>query len=346
VPPERDDAALEILISNVRGDIFDDEAHNSNEADVEFAGMEREEEVMALEAIFDKDFALVSKYRYIIKSNLHVLLPPAYPLLLPAKFFFYQPSLAPSLLRKINAAINKEAMQNVGAPSIFIVNTFLEEHLDDFKQRFSEQQQQKEMKALKRREDTEKGLVDVEDIQERMDAGEKIGKRARQKLKAAQKSFARVSNYSDAKATDSTTKVVKSEEEQLREFKSFQAKLGDRRAAEHMEAAHLKEADRLARMVMLKALNAGKSNEEARMLHDNERNRVLREYGYEEEIEEKSQKDDAVEEIEEIEEVVDVAEEAVVEKVKEVSAWFVAVLARSLPPRNQFTVPSFFLSRL
>jgi len=253
-----------------------------------------------LASLRSAQFKKISPLRYIISNSLHVLLPPAYPTLLPAKFFFYKVNLAPSLLRKINSSINKVALENSGSPSIFAVNEFLQANLSDFERNFSESQQYKELQLLKRNEDVKKGVVDVDDIQDRVDNGEKVGKRARQKLKSAQRSFARVSNAEGGGGGDKVVAKKKTEGEKRLEFKAFQGKLGEKRVEEHLRGGHEKEADEAGRSVMLDALNDGKGRVEARRLYESERREIMRGYGYdgfeEEDVVEVEEEDVAEEE--------------------------------------------------
>ena len=118
--------------------------------------------------------------------KLHVILPAGYPSLLPARFLFTNSTLAPTLLRKVNKSLNKLAEDELGAPVIFNVIEQLSSSLPEFQRFFQASQRRKELEAAQLREEEQKkaSAAAIQTITEAQYDGEKLGKRARQKVRA------------------------------------------------------------------------------------------------------------------------------------------------------------------
>lgn len=170
--PLEDVAAIKLLLSMLEKEFLGEyvTTHGSlSAADLTYVESERKQEEEALQAIFEDKFKIRSEdckqglgQRYILsiepnddlqqparaeESKLIVLIRPGYPVFCPPLLLFTNPTLPPSLLRRINIAIIEEAHQNVGEPIVFSIVHFLSENLCDMQREFSEELRAKETKS-------------------------------------------------------------------------------------------------------------------------------------------------------------------------------------------------------
>ena len=294
-PPERDDDALLILIDSLVDNLPDPPPVA---ADLAFATMERDDEREALIAILDKKMTVIAETRYQIdvdlieeleppgNSNackLHVMLPDGYPTLTSARFLFTNGSMAPSLLRKINKLCNKVAKTQVGEPVVYTVVEELSSSVAVLQKKFLDAQKEKEVEAAKNREKKarEEGKA-VERITQAQYDGEKLGKRARQKLKAAQKQRAQ------ERENMSPALKKKLEREKRKEAERQNASASKVSSSElHIQRLMKKRAEERAeaagRTAMTKALNDGLDGPAARKVCERVTKEVLKEEGWIEE---------------------------------------------------------------
>ncbi len=171
---------LSILEKEITGKNSDVDHNNAiTAADLDYVASERDQEVEALRAIFDDQFEVRSASeggsgiieRYVLKidanerlqaparseeSRLHVFLRVGYPVFTPAQFLFTNPTLPPSLLRRINIAMIHEAHSSIGDPLVFSMANYLCENLSDFQREFTKETRRKESEAelrLRRKEE-------------------------------------------------------------------------------------------------------------------------------------------------------------------------------------------------
>lgn len=167
---EDDEAELRIMLEVLEGDALKDEKLESIEfatpADFDFAKDEQHQECRALEAIFEDGFQQKKSThplgRCMIKIApqnelqspgnsdmcwLHVFPREGYPLLASPLLLFSNPTLPPSLLRRINYCLAKQARQLIGEPAIFSLVDFLSSTLRKFQKDFVQEQLTKEMET-------------------------------------------------------------------------------------------------------------------------------------------------------------------------------------------------------
>ena len=177
--PEDDGTAIKSLLLMLEKETLGNDAIKSLDSlaasDLDYVTSERDQEVEALQSIFDDKFEVRPAdksnnvgERYVLKieitdklrqparleeSKLHVLLREGYPVFSPPMFLFTNPTLPPSLLRRINVAMINQAHQTVGDPLIFGMVSFLCENLRDLQQAFTKEKRAEESKAEQRRKE-------------------------------------------------------------------------------------------------------------------------------------------------------------------------------------------------
>jgi hypothetical protein len=283
VSTENDEDALRIMLSLLEketlGESFEFE-ESRNQTDLAFVKSEREQEIQALEAIFDDQFKVRPRHRegfdrYLLsvspvedlrrpghseECKLHVFVRPGYPVLSPPLLLFTNPTLPPSLLRRINTSLIQQAYENIGEPSIFAVMDFLSNNLHEMQIDFIKEQHSKETEAeqLRIRKEADYDVDEVTEAQH--DNGGKIGRRQKAKLRAAEKSFDR--------AEREEIQWHQRQEERLERVKSEQNSLrltmAERALKQRAEQRIAEEAEQAYRKAMNAAFNQGESADEAR----------------------------------------------------------------------------------
>ena len=223
-----DDEALRLLLTTLEREVLEEDegreiiptAKDHSESDLEDATTEREAEEEALEAIYADEFQIIKSsngengcastttvglYRYNLiitpseplkeparsdTCSLHVFVRPGYPVLEPPLMFFSNPTLPPSLLRRINMELVRQVHQSLGAPAVFEIVNFLSTELLSLQETFMKEQKFKEMEAEQLRLRREAGHVLDDDI-ETGEEGGTMGRRQRAKMRAAAKAFDR-----------------------------------------------------------------------------------------------------------------------------------------------------------
>ena len=193
---------------------------------------------------------------------------------------FYESTLPPTLLRRINVALIQRAHESVGEPIIFAAMDFLSNSIHQMQIEFIKEQRAKEMEAEQLRMRREVGH-DIDAIIEAQDeSGGKLGRRQKAKLRTAEKAF----NHNDIVEQEEQERL-KRQEERLERIRSDQCSLRVKRAqraVEEREKARIQEeAERASRAAMNAAFNRGESIEEARAAAKAARKRSLRENGEE-----------------------------------------------------------------
>ena len=223
-----DDEALRLLLATLEREVLEEDqgreiipiAKAYTESDLEDATTEREAEEEALEAIYADEFQIIKNnndendrtstataglYRYNLivtpseplkeparseKCSLHVFVRPGYPVLEPPLMFFSNPTLPPSLLRRVNMELVRQVHQSLGAPAVFEIVNFLSTELLSLQETFMKEQNFKEMEAEQLRLRREAGHV-LDDEVEMGEEGGTMGRRQRAKMRAAAKAFDR-----------------------------------------------------------------------------------------------------------------------------------------------------------
>jgi hypothetical protein len=291
--PPLEDPALPILLASLRskvaGNTFDVVL---NETDLLFAAEERQNEREALKAIFDDNFQVMDDERYCIMitpaeplkeparsddCRLHVFMRPGYPVVETALFWFVNPSLPPSLLRQINEFATKQSLEGLGLPSVFEAVNALSEALPDLQLAFIREQRRREFEAEQVRLRKETGHV-LNQVIDKQTENEKLGRRQRAKLKAAEKAYDRGGQQ-------------KKEEEERRQRQDLRVQRAQEESSRvrerHVQLTLLKrekdkleeEAERAARSAMNSAFNRGESVEQARLAAAQAKAAYLREHG-------------------------------------------------------------------
>jgi len=258
--PEDDGAAIKSLLLMLEKETLGNNAIKSLDSlaasDLDYVTFERDQEVVALQSIFDDKFEVrpVDKNnnvgeRYVLKietndklrqpsrleeSKLHVLLREGYPVFSPPMFLFTNPTLPPSLLRRINVAMINQAHQTVGDPLVFCMVSFLYDNLRDLQQAFTKEKRAEESKAEQRRKENRK--------------------------------------------------IPTRKAHRIEEKKSVHLTKAELAAQHRTKQLIEEEAENVSRSAMAKAFRMGKSVEEAREIALRARNECLQHHGYEGEL--------------------------------------------------------------
>jgi hypothetical protein len=300
--PEKDVALLRLLQmleqKAVEGDLPSNNSNALNETDLAYAAEERQQEREALKAIYDDQFKVgsslgVESYCLSVTPaqplhepartedcKLLVFIRPGYPVVEPPLLLFTNPSLPPTLLRRINDQVARKARENLGALVVFEIVTFLSETLPDTQMIFIKEQRFMEMEAQQRHLRQEAGhKVDDKDDEPYVDDGT-LSRRQRSKLKAAEKSYVRPEDIQKQKDEQKRLK-----EERLKRIKheegNIRMSLAERTIAKRQEEQIQEEAKQASRSAMNAAFNRGESVEEARAAAEEARIKSLRENGVE-----------------------------------------------------------------
>ena len=308
-----DDIALPQMLSLLEHNTTDDDTPPTppqalNPTDLDYIIEEREQEREALVAIYDDQFhflpatssasdtTVISLDRYKVQitpaedlqhparqdeCQLFVFLRPGYPVVESPSFLFTNPDFSPPLLRRINEKCYMKAKENIGAPAIFEVVTFLSEELAELQLEYIKEQRRKEFEAkqLQMRVQADHAVATATKAQYDAEGG-KIGRRQRAKLKAAEKSYDRAEQLEKLddewrKKQDERMARVKDENNRVRDSMAQRAIL--KREQEWVE----QEAEKAARAAMNDAFNQGESVEEARAAADEARAKSYKENGFE-----------------------------------------------------------------
>jgi len=294
--PPLEDPALPILLASLRDAVTDDEEKRScdivelNDMDLQFAAEERQNEKEALMAIFDDNFQVCTGERYCIKIHpverlkeparsddcwLHVFMRPGYPVVETALFWFVNSSLPPTLLRTINEFVAKQALENLGLPSVFEAVNSLTEALPELQRTFIREQKRKEFEAEQIRM---RKQVDQSSNHDDSMGKEKLGRRQQAKLKAAEKAFDRsekIQREEEDRKQRQTERIQRAQEESARVRHSHVEQTLLKREQEKLE----EELERVGRSAMSAAFNRGENVDQARSAAAKAKEEYLREYG-------------------------------------------------------------------
>jgi hypothetical protein len=294
---EDDEAALRIMLRLLEietiGDATPGPIEHTTAADLAFANEEQEQEVHALRAIFDESFrtkksshakspfmikiTLVEKLHSPGDSNscwLHIFPREGYPILDSALLLFTNPSLPPSLLRRINCHLIEKANQLIGEPAIFSLIDCLSNNVHEWQLDFVKEQRAKEMEVVQLKMRHEVG----HDVKELLD--EKIGRRQKAKLKGIEKAYDRPDQLREeyeARRRQEEKRLARIQADN----EAFRPTMAQREIEKRNRDRIEDEAEKAARFAMNRAFNEGKSIQEARRLSHEARKLSLIQNGVE-----------------------------------------------------------------
>jgi len=272
----RDGKTLQLLLAALEREVLEDKVQSDftgSPEEKEAAALEREMEREALSAIYDDQFEILDlddghgRYKARInpadesEADLHVFVRPGYPGSQVPRFLLQSPSLPPPVLRRVNAAIIREAQENVGVPVIFDVVTFVEANLTLIHQDFVKEQRAEDFEAEQRRLRKAAGH-DVEVDDDNHD-GKQSGRRQQSRLKAAAKAYdkgdtAQREQQERRLRQKERLQLVKHQESNIRYSRAERAIM--QREKERMD----EELKKVGRVAMNASFNRGESVEEAR----------------------------------------------------------------------------------
>ena len=305
-----DDDALRHLLASLESKILEEDGlgnealkqQQHTQADIDFAAEERESEEQALQAIYEDHFRVVkqpntssssSLYRYILEvtlveplkeparsedCSLHVFVRPGYPAFETPLFLFSNPSLPPTLLRRVNVELIRHAHQNLGAPAVFDAVNYLSSELAALQLDFMKEQRSKELDAQQLRLRKEAGHKIDEEAE--YDSEAKLGRRQRAKLKAAAKAFDQpeiAKKAEEERQQRQTARIerVKDEDKNIRQ--SMASRAIEQREKERQQ----EEMDAIYRSALSASLNKGHSTEAAREIATKAKSAYLKLHGLE-----------------------------------------------------------------
>jgi len=288
----------------------------------EAAIIERDQEKEVLEAIYSEGFQLVDEVAYIennynkthhhyriIVNPTNPLAPPArndkchiniitrhgYPLTSSPLLWFTNPTLPPSLLRRISQKLHLKANELIGQAAVFDLMEYLAEKLVSWQKEFMEEESlaeqvadQNDTNAIKSRSNVARiNSVNDGDDEEEIDfystyytaeERKKLSRRQRQKLRAVEKSHDR-----DAILLEKQ-RVKEQRDQERRERVRIENETVSSRMAERVVETRWKdwvfeEAEKAARKAMNDAFLRDESVENAREIAERARVEVLRFHG-------------------------------------------------------------------
>ena len=295
-----DDEALRLLLTTLERETLEADGNSTSfdseqlqkehtQGDLDYAASEREEEEQALAAIYDDEFQIIKdhdnvsptpglyRYKLVItpseplkeparseKCSLHVFVRPGYPAFEPPLVFFCNPTLPPSLLRRVNMELVRQVHQSLGAPAVFEVVNYLSTELLSLQEDFMKEQRSKEMEAEQLRLRREAGHV-IDEVEYGEET--KMGRRQRAKLKAAAKAFDQPDVAQQAEKDRLERQDARIERAKV-ENKNFRQSMAERAIEKREKERQEEEINAVGRAAMSAAFNTGASVDEAREAAD------------------------------------------------------------------------------
>lgn len=305
-PPEEDPALFRLLSTICNNnhckelDLPLESTQTIDESYLENAAEERQEEIEALQAIYDDQIQIIPATsetggmdKCIVQitpveelqpparsqdCKLHIFFRPGYPVSETPLFLFTNPSLPPTLLRRINEECAKNALLHLGTAAIFQVVSHLSEILPDLHLSFIREQRRKEFEAQQLRLRKQAGHSLENAIDQQYDADGKLGRRQKARLKAAEKAYSR-DDVRQQQAEEYRQKQqirIQRVQEENANARAFHAEHAIRKREKELIE---QEVEKAARSAMNAAFNRGENVEEARRAADKARAECLSEYG-------------------------------------------------------------------
>lgn len=332
----RNDAMIFELLTILESKACDDRSPSTDtlhKTDMEYAAEERSQEIEVLRAIYDEQLEIVASpdniglgkeiSRYTINitpaedlqeparsedCKLQVFPRPGYPVLEPPQLLFSNPSLPPSLLRRINDEIARQAVQNIGSPVVFEIVNFLSESIHLMQIAFIKEQRRKEFEAEQLRIRKQGHGIVAQASEVEVDVDGKLGRRQLAKLRAAEKAYNR-----EDQIKKENEEFRQRQEERIQgvkeQNKSVRTSMVERTLAKRERERIEEEAERAARAAMNAAFLRGDSVEEARRVANEARTDSLKINGVDESSSAGEKEPPATEESEKNEETHDLAQD-------------------------------------
>ena len=270
--------------------------------DLQDAAAEREDELLALEAIYDEEIETSkngNRLSYTLKlspieSLLKIYPKPGYPSFETCLLLFENETFAPSLCRRINDKIALLASQSIGLPVVFDIVNFLTESVHEMQTNFIKEQRYKEFEAeqlrlLKQRQTDHHGLN--QPITAQYDG--ELGRRQRAKVKAAEKSYNRADQI-EKQSAEFRQRQAERIQNVKEENKSIRFTMAEQTILQREKDRIQEEAERQGRKAMNDAFNRGESVESARIAAKRAKAESLKKNGIDESS--PKDKDEAVDE--------------------------------------------------
>lgn len=272
----------------------------------EMATMERDQEKEVLEAIYAESFQSlniderIDENRYLLQVNpttplqppaqndkcyLHVLTRRGYPLVQTPIVWFFNGSLPPSLLRRMNTLLITKSREQLGQATVYELMEYLSEHLSLWQKEFIDEEASVEKAAAandeaaaKTEEASDDDEIDYFTTTFTAEERKKLSRRQRQKLIAAEKLYAR----DEIILEKQRLKQQNDEERRKRiqfENKTISSRMADKEVNKRWHKYVHDEAEKASRKAMNDAFLKGDGREEARAAADSARLEVLRFHG-------------------------------------------------------------------
>ena len=265
----------------------------------EASTVEREQEKEVLDAIYAEEFRVLNESHYRITLNIANLAPPAhnecqlhiltrrgYPLTSPPIVWFVNTTLPPTLLRRISMHIQTKAKEVIGQPSVYDLVEFLAESVPIWQKEYTDEEARIEESTTPVEVKNNNANSDEEDEDEidfyttTLTAEEikKLSRRQRQKLRAAEKSYAR-----DEIRLEKQRQKEANDEERRQRIRVEDSTINARRAEQVVERRWREwveeEAEKAARRAMNDAFLRDEGREKAREAAEAARKETLRFHG-------------------------------------------------------------------
>ena len=261
--------------------------------------LERDQEKEVLEAIYAEDFLVLNESHCQITLNIANLAPPArsechlhiftrkgYPLTSPPTVWFVNTTLPPSLLRRISIYIQTKAKELIGQPSVYDLVEFLVESVSLWQKEFTDEETRIEENTSHEIDKNVNADSDEENEDEidfytttlTTEEIKKLSRRQRQKLRAAEKSYAR-----DEIRLEKQRQKEANDEERRQRIRVEDSTINSRRAEQVVEQRWRQwveeEAEKAARRAMNDAFLRDEGREKAREAAEVARKEMLRFHG-------------------------------------------------------------------
>ena len=275
----------------------------------EMATMERDQEKEVLEAIYAEGFQSFNssdgnteRNRYLLqitptnplqapaqndKCYLHVLTRRGYPLVRAPFVWFFNGSLPPSLLRRINVSLIKKARAQLGQAAVYELMEYLAENVSSWQKEFIDEEVQTEKASEVANGDKASITEEDSDDDDEIDyftttftAEERklLSRRQRQKLRAAEKSYSRDAIILEKQRLKQQKDDERRERIQL-ENKTISSRMADREVNKRWQIYVQEEAEKAYRKTLNDELLEGVGREDARAAAEKARLEVLSFHG-------------------------------------------------------------------
>lgn len=211
--------------------------------------------------------------------HLHVLTRAGYPLTSPPNAWFTNPTLPPTLLRRISIHVQTQARELIGQACVYDLVEYVSENLSAWQKQYTDEEAKiEECTFNNARTDYDTDEIDYFTATFSADERKKLSRRQRQKLRAAEKSHAR-----DEILLEKHRIKEQKDEERRERIRLEDSTVSSRRAEQVVEMRWKEwvqeEAEKAARKAMNDAFLRDESRESAREAAEMARIEVLKFHG-------------------------------------------------------------------